>query len=90
MKKLLFISCLILISCSVSKPRLSDEKVKKLREHVDSNKFHIVSTSARPMTSYALQQLASANLLGVGNTGNYIDLTTISNYFIINDDQLSK
>jgi hypothetical protein len=89
MKNILFLSCLFLMSCSVTKQALSDDKVVKLKEHIDSNKFHIVSRSARPLNTNSMQQLAATNLLANGSSASFIDLQTTSNYFIVNEEQLS-
>jgi hypothetical protein len=89
MKKIMFLCCLVLMSCSVTKQSLSDDKVQKLKESIDSNKFHIVSKSARPMNTNSMQQLAASNLLANGSSASYIDLLTTSNYFIVNKDQLT-
>lgn len=89
MKKSLFLSCLFLMSCGVTKQTLSDDKVVKLKGQIDANKFHIVSTSARPMNTNSMQQIAASNLLANGSSASFIDLHTTDNYFIVNEEQLS-
>ncbi|TAI48843.1 DUF4251 domain-containing protein [Flagellimonas allohymeniacidonis] len=82
LKYLPLISLALLIGCSSSQnKKFTAQQLEELDALIEAKSFEFVANWARPLTTSAFNQIATAGLLLPGSTPNNIDLTGNANYF---------
>jgi hypothetical protein len=81
--------CSVCIGCATKKNSVSPQQLDALHALVKSKNIHIVSRSALPTMSNAMQQVLNAQILGPGNSGRSIDIMSTVNYVNIIGDSIS-
>jgi Domain of unknown function (DUF4251) len=78
----------VLFACGSGNPKYSDESRKALDNMVSKKSFEIISNSAQPLMTAAMQQLNNSGLFANGSTAGNIDLTTNTNYLRMKNDSV--
>jgi hypothetical protein len=81
--------CFAFIGCAAKKVSVSPAQLKKLHTLIESKDIQIVSTTALPIMSNAMQQVLNSQLLGPANSSSSIDIATNVNYVKITKDVIS-
>lgn len=79
---------MLLLACASSNQRTSDETSKVLDDMVNKKSFEIISSSAQPLMTAALQQLGNAGVFVNGSTAGNINLTSHTNYLRMKNDSV--
>lgn len=79
---------IVLAACGSGSPKYSDETSKALDNMIDRQSFEIISTSAQPLMTAAMQQLGNTGVFVNGSTAGNINLTTNANYLRMKNDSV--
>lgn len=90
MKKVLLIALILtfLFACVSTSHKNVSETSKVLDVMIENKSFEIISKSAQPTLTAAMQQLGNTGLIANGSTAGNIDLTTHINYLRMKNDSV--
>lgn len=90
MKKILLVGILfsVLTACGSGHPKHGDGTSNALEGMMAGPSLEIISTSAQPLMTAALQQLGNAGLFVNGSTAGNIDLSNNSNFLRVQKDSV--
>ncbi|PKQ46996.1 DUF4251 domain-containing protein [Confluentibacter flavum] len=90
MQKILLIGTImmVLVACGSGSPKYGDNTSKVLDNMIENKSFEIISSSAQPLMTAAMQQLGNAGVFVNGSTAGNINLTTNANYLRMKNDSV--